>query len=179
MYCASAAVEPFSKIVDQFNSSDRARADRVVADIVRVGGSGALAGQLSTEALTGVQNMGDIFVSADSNRMSNLSNKKVIAESFSVATQFPVIAIRNSENPDLLQVTDLPSLLNVKIRLGVGSNNSAIGFETCRIAKSNHCLDLLQARKTADFENVMSLAQALSIGSIDAAVMWDSTDSSI
>ncbi|MDB2686269.1 substrate-binding domain-containing protein [Mariniblastus sp.] len=175
VYCASAAVEPFSKIVDQFNSSDLARSERVVAKITRVGGSGVLAGQLNAEALMGIHEMADVFVSADSNRMSKLVDKKAIVETFPIATQFPVIAICSPTNTDLLHANDLSSLLNLEIKLGIGSVTSAIGSETRRIAQSNQCLDLLQARKTVDFENVMSLAQALSIGSIDAAIVWDST----
>ena len=175
VYCASAAVEPFNQIVDQFNSSERARSEGVIVEINRAGGSGVLAGQLSAEAMTGVKNMADVFISADSNRMLNLVNQQVIAESFPIAAQFPVIAIRNPKEFDLIQANDLPSLLNLKIKLGVGSVTSAIGFETRRIAKSSHCLDRLQTYKTADFENVMALAQALSIGSIDAAILWDST----
>ena len=175
VYCASAVVEPMRKIIDQFNSSDFARSESIVAEITRAGGSGALAGQLSAEAQTGVLHMADIFVCADSNRMSNLVSEEVIAETFPIVTQFPVIAIRDQANSDLLQVSDLPSLLELDIKLGIGSATSAIGFETRLLAKSNHCLDLLQARKTADFENVMSLAQALSIGSVDAAILWDST----
>ena len=75
VYCASAAVEPMSNIVDRFNSSELASSERIVVEITRAGGSGALAGQLSAEALTGVKNMADIFVCADSNRMSVLLTK--------------------------------------------------------------------------------------------------------
>ena len=175
VYCASAVVEPMGKIIDRFNSSDVALTEKVVAEVKRTGGSGALAGQLSAEALTGVQNMADIFVCADSNRMSNLVAGIVITEAFPIATQFPVIAIRDREDSDFPEVNNLQSLLNLKIKLGIGSATSAIGFETRRIAQLNQCVDLLEARKTADFENVMSLAQALSIGSIDAAIVWDST----
>ena len=175
VYCASAAAEPLGTIVDRFNSSDSARSERVAVEITRVGGSGELAGQLSTEVLTGVQNMADVFVSADSNRMFNLVDQSVIIETFPIATQFPVIAICNSQKGNLLQADDLPSLLDLKKKLGVGSVNSAIGFETRRIAELDYCLDRLQTLKTADFENVMSLAQALSIGSVDAAIVWNST----
>jgi len=149
VYCASAAVEPFYTTVEQFNSSDLARSEGIIVEITREGGSGALAGQLNAEALTGIQNMADIFICADSNRMSNLINQK--------------------------DVNNLPALLNLELKLGIGSDSSAIGFETRRIAESSQCRELLQARKTADFENVMSLAQALSIGSIDVAIIWDST----
>ena len=166
-----------TKIVDQFNSSKVARSEKIVVEITRAGGSGALAGQLSAEALTKVQNMADIFICADSNRMSDLIDEAAIVETFPIATQFPIIAIRatNDSDSDLLQVVDLRSLLDLKVKLGIGSATSAIGFETRRIATSHQCLDLLQTRKTADFENVMSLAQALSIGSVDAAIVWDST----
>jgi len=76
VYCASAAVEPFYTTVEQFNSSDLARSEGIIVEITREGGSGALAGQLNAEALTGIQNMADIFICADSNRMSNLINQK-------------------------------------------------------------------------------------------------------
>ena len=58
--------------------------------------------------------MADIFVSADSNRMLNLTDQKVITEAFPIATQFPVIAICDSEIAGLHQVNDLPSLLNLE-----------------------------------------------------------------
>lgn len=175
VYCASAAVEPMNKIIDQFNSSKLATSEKIVVDIVRSGGSGALAGQINTEALTGIQYMADVFVCADSNRMSELIDRNVIDKRFPIAAQFPVIAVRNNADLNLTQIKDLRSLLNQEIKLGVGSVSSAIGFETNRIAKLKGYGQLLQTRKTADFENVMSLAQALSLGSIDAAVVWDST----
>ena len=175
VYCASAVVEPMNKIVDQFNASKLATTEKMVVDIVRSGGSGALAGQINTEALTGVQYMVDIFVCADSNRMSELVDRNVIDERFPIAAQFPVIAVRDNPDLNLKQVNNLRSLLNLEIKLGIGSISSAIGYETDRVAKLQGCRELLQTHKTADFENVMSLAQALSLGSIDAAVIWDST----
>ena len=175
VYCASAAVEPFSRIVEQFNSSDLAQSEGIVVEITRVGGSGALAGQLSAEVMTGLRNMADVLVSADSKRMSNLIEKNFVSETLPIATQNPVIAIRCPARSDMLQVRDLSTLLNQELKLGIGSTTSAIGAETHRIAKLSNCSDRLRAHKTADFENVMSLAQALSIGSVDAAIVWDST----
>ena len=175
VYCASAAVEPMKRIVDRFNLSEFAISKNIVAEITRAGGSGALAGQISTEALTGVQHMADIFVCADSNRISNLKTKNVIADSFPVAAQFPVIAVRENSDLNLNSVDDLSSLLKLQIKIGVGSEASAIGFETVRLAKIQNCSDLLLARKPAEFENVVSMAQALSIGSVDAVIVWDST----
>ena len=62
VYCASAAVEPMNKIIDQFNSSKLATSEKIVVDIVRSGGSGALAGQINTEALTGIQYLSLIHI---------------------------------------------------------------------------------------------------------------------
>jgi len=175
VYCASVAVEPMNKIVDQFNSSKLATSEKIVVDIVRAGGSGALAGQINTESLTGVRYMADVFVCADSNRMIELVDEKVIDDRFPIAVQFPVVAVRGNDKLNRQKIKDLQSLLNQEIKLGIGSASSAIGFETDRVAKQKNYSDLLQTRKTAEFENVMSLAQALSLGSIDAAVIWDST----
>ena len=175
VYCASAVVEPMNKIIDQFNSSKLATSEKIVVDIVRTGGSGALAGQVNAEALTGVQYMVDVFVCADSTRMSKLIDQNVIDERFPIAAQFPVIAVSDNADLNLKQVNNLRTLLDLEIKLGIGSVSSAIGYETDRVAKLQGCRELLQTRKTAEFENVMSMAQALSIGSIDAAVVWDST----
>ena len=175
VYCASAATVPMNDIVEQFNLSKLAISENIVVEITRSGGSGALSGQINAEALTGAQYIADIFVCADSNRMSILDTKKVINDSFPVASQFPVIAIRENSGLNLNSVNNFRSLLNLKIKLGVGSASSAIGFKTDYFAKLENCSDLLQARKTAEFENVISLAQALSIGSVDAAIVWDST----
>ena len=175
VYCASAVVEPMNKIIDQFNSSKLATSEKIVVDIVRTGGSGALAGQVNTEALTGVQYMVDVFVCADSTRMSELIDQNVIDERFPIAAQFPVIAVSDNADLNLKQVNNLRTLLDLEIKLGIGSVSSAIGYETDRVAKLQGCRELLQTRKTAEFENVMSMAQALSLGSIDAAVVWDST----
>jgi len=175
VYCASAVVDPLNKILDQFNSSKLATSKNMVANIVRSGGSGALAGQLSAEAQTGVPNMADVFICADSNRIVQLIDQNVIEDSFPIAAQFPVIAVRYDSDLNLNQINDLQSLLNLEIKLGVGSVSSAIGFETTRVANLKGCEQLLQTRKTAEFENVMSMAQALSLGSIDAAIVWDST----
>ena len=175
VYCASAVVEPMNEIVDQFNSSKLATSENIVVDIVRSGGSGALAGQINAEALTGVEYMVDVFVCADSTRMSELIEQDVIDGRFPIAAQFPVIAVSDNADLNLKQVNSLRSLLDLKIKLGIGSVSSAIGYQTDRIAKLQDCSELLQTRKTAEFENVMSMAQALSLGSIDAAVVWDST----
>ena len=175
VYCASAVVKPLSKIVTRFNAEKIATTKKIRVDIVRTGGSGALAGQISAEMLTGVQQMADVFVCADSNRMTDLVDNQTIVECYPVAAQFPVIAICTDANLDCSQIFDLPSLLNSKLKLGVGSISSAIGFETVRFAQLAGCDTLLGERKTAEFENVMSLAQALSIGSVDSAILWDST----
>ena len=119
--------------------------------------------------------MVDVFVCADSTRMSQLIDQDVIDERFPIAAQFPVIAVSDNADLNLKQVNSLRSLLDLKIKLGIGSVSSAIGYQTDRIAKLHDCSELLQTRKTAEFENVMSMAQALSLGSIDAAVVWDST----
>ena len=175
IYCASAVVEPINKIVDQFNSSKLATTEKMVVNIVRSGGSGALAGQLNAEAQTGVHDRADIFVCTDSNRMFKLIGQDVIDDRFPIAAQFPVVAVSYDSDLNLKQVKDLRSLLNLEVKLGIGSISSAIGFETDRVAKLKGYRQLLKNRKTAEFENVMSMAQALSLGSIDVAVVWDST----
>ena len=176
LYCASATLEPMSKIVERFNQSDIAGRANITAEIVRVGGSGELAGQIFAEQAS-PDNLGcDIFVSADSLHSQTNSDQNLAVQTLIVASQHPVIAISANNSSSLANFDSLSSLLNSgQLRLAIGSKSTAIGSLTRRIANSQGLLGQLELRKTTDCENVMTIAQALAVGSVDAAIIWDST----
>ena len=75
-----------------------------------------------------------------------------------------------------LEATDLESLAkSTTIKFGISSQRAAVGKMVRKIAKRDGFLSELEANKVSDFENVMTLAQALTTRSIDAAVIWDTT----
>lgn len=165
-----------TKIVERFNQSKVAREANIKAEIVRVGGSGELVGQILTEQASSKNIDCDVFVSADSFHSKIVSDKNMADDNLIVAIQHPVIAISTEQSSSIDRFKSLRSLLaSANVRLAIGSKSTAIGSLTRRIAKSQGLLDKLESRKTTDCENVMTIAQALAVDSVDAAIIWDST----
>ena len=61
------------------------------------------------------------------------------------------------------------------IRFGAASKRAAVGSLARKIAADHNALERFEKHKTFEAENVMVLAQALATGSLDAAIVWDST----
>lgn len=176
LYCASAAVKPLKQITGQFNDSNIAKEKNVEIEIVRAGGTGELAGQILAEQASSIELGCDIFVSADSQRTQFIIENGIASESLAIASQHPVIAVTNYRSPSIADFSSLQTLLKSSdIRFAIGSKSTAIGSITRRIAKNQGLLKMLESSKTTDCENVMMLAQALTTGSVDAAIIWDST----
>ena len=112
------------------------------------------------------------FLSADFELVSELKRDGVVTEKFVLATQQPVIAVPVNST---LKVESLLDLLNRNVRFGIASEQAAIGKITRQIASRDGVIELLENQKAVDTENVMVLAQALLAGSLDAAVLWDTT----
>lgn len=168
IYCASGVATPVGEIANVFNEEQGTQ-----IEIVRTGGSGELAGQIKAEFESGLVGGADLFISADEQLMNKAQAEQIIAQQFRLARQKPVIAVAADDD---LQIPDLESLLNQsKLRFGIASNRAAIGRLTRMVAKQQGCLNELESAKTIDAENVMTLAQALVTGSLDAAIVWDAT----
>ncbi|QEG24933.1 substrate-binding domain-containing protein [Mariniblastus fucicola] len=168
VYCAAGVAKPVEKAIEKYNSQFGGN-----VEIVRTGGSGELAGQVKTEFETGVKAAADLYLSADDVLLEKAHDDGVIAERFPVAEQRPVIAVRADESRDLSSLQKLISTDDIKY--GLASDRAAVGKIVRKIAQREGVLDDLETRKTTDAENVMTLAQALATGSLDAAIIWDTT----
>lgn len=168
IYCASGVATPVGEIADAYNDEQGTQ-----IEIVRTGGSGELAGQIKAEFATGLVEGADLFISADEHLMNKAQTEQIIDQQFRLAGQKPVIAVAADDD---LRIPDLGSLVNQpKLRYGIASERAAIGRLTRMIAKQQGWLSELESAKTIDAENVMTLAQALVTGSLDAAIVWDAT----
>lgn len=168
VYCAASLRPPIKSLIKEFNRRHDSR-----VEIVRVGGSGELAGQIKTESIANVQTGADLYLSADGDLLMELVKQKIVSHSVSLATQRPVIAIPANSQFDPKGLSDL--IHHSDIRFGIASPRAAIGKLTRSIADSQDELNFLETRKSLDAENVMVLGQALLTGSLDAAVVWDTT----
>ncbi len=171
IYCASGMLAPVQEILDRYN-----REFGTKHEIVRSGGTGELAGQLAIEFET-AGNLdqrfgGDIFVSADSSVLDVARREGRIAERFAVAYQRPVIAVAADSE---VKIRDLRSLSQSELRYGICVPQAAVGTLVKQIAQRDGYWVELERRKRTDSPNVMNLAQAVVSGSLDAAVIWDST----
>ena len=168
VYVAAGVAKPVEQLVKKFNQQYGAN-----IEIARIGGSGELAGQVKTEFLSGSTNGADLLVTADADLLEDAIVDGIVAESMDLAVQRPVIAVGVNSSLKIKNVLQLVRTEN--IRYGVASQRAAVGKLTREMARANGVLDELEAGKTVDAENVMTLAQALAAGSLDAAVIWDTT----
>ncbi len=171
IYCAAGVAKPVQLVAEKFIAEFGAD-----VQIVRTGGSGELAGLIATEVQTGLADSGvfgaDLFVSADDRLIDIALEQRRIAERFALARQVPVIAVLASSD---CQVGSLSQLVDSGIRFGIASERAAVGRLVRQIAKKQGCLEPLEANKKTDAENVMTLAQSLVAGGLDAAIIWDTT----
>ena len=168
IYCSASVVKPVSEVVEAYNRLNSAK-----IEIVRIGGSGELAGQLALESNSNMRVRADIFISADSQLLDNAIEEGIVSHRLPLAYQVPVIAVPGRSK---LQIEDLSGLVkNPQIKFAVASEQAAIGKLTRDIARQLNIAEQLENRKLTETENVMMLGQALVVGSIDAAVVWDTT----
>ena len=167
VYCASALANPVQRVVDRYNRELDAN-----VQILRTGGSGELAGQIKTEFDSSIDYGADILISADDELVKDAIAAGRISDGFLLANQKPVIAVTAKRNTHFKSLRELAAS---DLRFGIASERAAIGKTVRLIARQEGCLDLLESRKTTDAENVMTLAQSLLTGSLDAAVLWDTT----
>ncbi len=172
IYCAAGIAKPVEDIVTAYNS--RYGTD---VEIVRTGGSGELAGQIKTEYETGLLGGADIYITADDRLLDKAYQAGVIAERFPVADQRPVIAVPVSSEIPIAGLSEM--LSNPEVKFGIASERAAVGKLVRGVASKLGILDQLEEQKATDAENVMTLAQALVAGSLDAAVIWDTTVSQL
>ena len=168
VYCAAGVAKPVELAMESYNKAYGGR-----IEIVRTGGSGELAGQIKTEYETGVDPAADLYLSADDMLLNKAHQDGVIAERFPLAQQRPVIAVREDASRTFKSLKELVSADGLKF--GIASNRAAVGKLVRQIAERQNVLSDLESKKATESENVMTLAQALVTGSLDAAVIWDTT----
>jgi len=168
IYCAAGVAKPLQEIIETYNNAYQAR-----VEMVRTGGSGELAGQISTEYEVGTRDGADLYLSADDFLLEQSHRRGVIAERLPVAAQHPVIAVKAGSSSEVDSLQALITLPGIKF--GLASQRAAVGRIVRDIAAEEGILEELEKRKVTDAENVMMLAQAIVAGSLDAAVVWNTT----
>ena len=157
VYCAAGLKKPVEAIAAAY------RRESGVTVHLQYAGTGTLISQMT------VANRGDLFIAADDGSLADAGKRGLVAERLPVAVQRPVVAVR-SGNP--LAIRRLADLARGEVRLGLATPESA---SISRVAKRllGDAWDPLAAKAAVMKPTVTELAADLTLGAIDAAVVWD------
>ncbi|WP_395715480.1 molybdate ABC transporter substrate-binding protein [Prosthecobacter sp.] len=159
VFCAAGLKKPVEEIALAYQKE--------TGDEVRLqyGGTGTLLSQLK------IAKQGDLFIAADDGALSDAKKMGVTREEFQLVKQKPVIAVAKG-NPK--QVDGLAALKKPEIKLALPNPEAAsIGRVTKQLLGTGW--DALAAKAAVMKPTVTEIAADLSLGAVDAAIVWDST----
>lgn len=164
LYCAAGSKPPIEAAVQRFSKEFGGEVR------LEYGGSGALLARIAAAPL------GDLYLAADDSFLQQARDKNLVAEVFPLAVQHCVIAVPRG-NPK--NVSTLEQLLGDGLRVGLATPDAAaVGQVSRQIAVAAGIWDALQAavsERGVFKPTVNELANDLKLGTIDVALLWDST----
>lgn len=164
VFCAAGIRPAMQPIVDQYESEFDVEVD------IQYAGSNTLLSQIE------VAKSGDIYVAADESYINMAIERDIVNESFPIARQRPIIAVKQG-NPK--GITSIQDLLRSDVVTAMGNpDQAAVGKVTRRLLKKSGQWDELQSRIETDgvFKpTVPEVANDAVLGHVDAAIIWDAT----
>ena len=159
VFCAAGLKQPIEAAAAEFQS------ECGTAVHLQFGGSGTLLSQVR------LAKQGDLFIAADDGTLAIAREAKVIREVLPLAHQHPVIAVRSGNPKHLLCLADL---LRADVRVALANPEAASIGRATRAALGAQW-EALASRATVMKPTVTDIASDLSLGTVDAAIVWDST----
>lgn len=164
VYCAAALRPPLEKIAAEYQ-------ERYGVEIrLQYGGSASLLSQIE------VSKTGDLFLAADVSHVDLARKKNLVAEQLPMGWLQAVLAVRKG-NPK--QVRGVADLARNDVRVALGDPNQAeIGRQTRRLLEhSGHWAAVKEnvTRHGVFKPTEPDVAVDVQIGSVDAAIVWEST----
>ncbi len=158
VYCAAGLKQPVEEVVRAFE------AETGMAVTLQYGGTGTLLSQMA------LAHTGDLFIAADAGAQADAAKKQLIGETFPLVQQTPVIAVR-AGNP--LKIQGLQDLLRTDVRTALANPEAASIGRSVKATLRERWTELA-AKATVMKPTVTELAADLSLGAVDAAIVWDS-----
>jgi molybdate transport system substrate-binding protein len=159
VYCAAGLKKPVEAIAQQYQR------EAGVEVRLQYGGSGTLLSALR------VARQGDLYIAADDGSVADAQKADVIREVLPLAKQRPVIAVRTGNPKNIHAVTDL---LRDDVKVALANPEAASISRVSRSALGD-MWPKLAARAAVMKPTVNEIASDLSLGAVDAAIIWDST----
>jgi ABC-type molybdate transport system substrate-binding protein len=159
VYCAAGLKKPVEAIAAKYRDETKVEVQ------LQYGGTGTLLSQIR------VAQRGDLFITADGAGVSDARKFDSIREVLPLLRQHPVIAVR-AGNPK--GIRGLADLTRDGVKLALANPEAAAIGRTVR-ATLGAQYETLAARATVQKPTVTEIAGDLSLGAVDAAILWDST----
>ena len=161
LYVAAGIRRPVDALLVEYEQRYGVRAQ------VQYAGSGTLLANME------VARKGDLYLPADQLFLDRARAKGLLREALPLATQHPVIAVARG-NP--LNISGIQDLLTEGVRLGLAQPGvAAIGTVARDALVEAGTWEAIRAHALVVKPTVTDLANDLSLGSLDAAILWDST----
>lgn len=158
VYCAAGMKKPVEAVAAAYQR------EHGIEVQLQFGGSGTLLSQIR------VGRRGDLLIAADDGTIGDARTHGVIREVFPIALQTPVIAVR-AGNPK--GIRSLQDLLRSDVRVAL-ANPEAASIGRVTRASAGAQWEQLAATAAVMKPTVSEIASDLSLGTVDAAVIWDS-----
>ena len=157
LHCAAGLRKPVSKIIERYHE------ETGVAVRPQFAGSGELAAQLE---LAG----GDLYLPADVSYIESTRQKGLVKEAIPVAHLTAGIAVAKG-NPK--GIRDLSDLKREDVRVSLANPSAAVGKFTKKVLESEGLWAAVEKNTNVFKFTVNAIAEDVSTGASDAAVVWD------
>ncbi|MBK8091590.1 MAG: extracellular solute-binding protein [Verrucomicrobiaceae bacterium] len=159
VFCAAGLKQPVEEIAAAYSKETGSRVQ------LQFGGTSTLLSQFR------VAKQGDLFIAADDGALADAKKLDLTREELRLVRQWPVIAFAKG-NPK--KITGLESLLAPDLKLALANPEAASISKITRNILGPRW-DALAAKTAVMKPTVMDIAADLSLGSVDAAILWNST----
>ena len=164
VYCAAGLRPPVEQIAAAYKD------EYGVSVQLQYAGSNTLLSQIE------VSGTGDLYLAADSGYMDIAQQKGLVQEILPAGRQKPVIAVQKG-NPK--NVGSIDDLLRDDVRCALGNpDQAAIGRTTRTLLQKSGQWNRVEKHVTQSgvfLPTVPEVANSVKLGSVDAAIVWDST----
>jgi len=159
VFCAAGLKKPVEEIARAYEKETGSEVR------LQYGGTGTLLSQIK------IAKQGDLFIAADDGSLADAKKMGVTREEFQLVKQTPVLAVAKG-NPK--KITSLSALKEDGIKLALPNPEAAsCGRVTKKLLGAEW--DALTAKAAVMKPTVTEIAADLTLGAVDAAIVWDST----
>jgi molybdate transport system substrate-binding protein len=159
VFCAAGIKKPVSA------AAERYREEFGIEVQLQYGGTGTLLSQVR------VAKQGDVFIAADDGAVEAAIEHGAVVEVLTLANQYPVIAVAKGNPKGVKSIEDL---FRADLRVAVANPEAASIGKATRRAVGDRWKEL-EAKVVTMKPTVTELAADLTLGAVDAAVLWNST----